>query len=412
MKNNMHKTILHSCSVIGLVWTLCVCVFYTDLVPSVLLYGGLSLFLVSWCIEFVMERQWQTKPAREWIFFSLLIVFFLWALLYWPWDGQVYFSHHLTQRLPLLAFGLVGLFGLNESHSRATMINAMVLTSVCSVLFIISKAGWQADFMSMERTRQIAQVRIEYINAHMGFNFFLNSTLIGMWYLLFHAERKPRLWQKIVYPIAAVIIFYALLMSDGRSGFFMGLAIVGMMSNIEIYRWRKWVGACYTVVALTCLLAISAMHPRINSEKLTTDMRYNYWKVAGELIREKPVFGYGMSRAQEEFDQVNMKYASEEIKYFWTVQHTHYVDCHNQYIQTTLEYGIIGLLLLLAIYLSPLYICWGRHEWWLAFFFTLISMGQSIFDMFLTGRLNMIYCILLLMTIRIKNDYRTSSALV
>jgi len=39
-------------------------------------------------------------------------------------------------------------------------------------------------------------------------------------------------------------------------------------------------------------------------------------------------------------------------------------------------------------------------------------MGQSIFDMFLTGRLNMIYCILLLMTIRIKNDYRTSSALV
>ena len=115
-----------------------------------------------------------------------------------------------------------------------------------------------------------------------------------------------------------------------------------------------------------------------------------------------------MSNAQEAFDQVNMKYVSEWERQYWTVEHTHYVDCHNQFIQTTLEYGIVGLILLLAIYLSPLFICWGKREWWLAFFFTLISLGQSLFDMFLTGRFNTIYCILLLMTLRIKDDYQSS----
>lgn len=403
---------LTNCSAFGLVWTLCVCLFYSNLVPNAILYGGLVLFLVCWFIEFVLERRWQTNPNREWLFYGLLIVFYLWAFLYCPWDGDVYFQHHLEQRLPLLAFGIVGLFGLNDRFSKAAMINAMVVMSVSSVLFLVFKTGWFALLHTSSRSWLLSVTRIQYINAHMGYNFFLISTLIGMWYLLFHAERKPLLWQKIIYPIAACIIFSALIYSDGRSGFFMGLAIIGMMSIVEIYRWRKWVGTGYAVIALSVIVAVTTLHPRISSTSLTTDLRYSFWKAAGELIQEKPILGYGMSRAQEEFDQVNMKYTSEEIRMYWTELHTHYVDCHNQYIQTTLEYGVIGLLLLLAIYLMPLYICWKKREWWLVFFFTFISMGQSLFDMFLTGRFNMIYCILMLMAISIKKDYRTNSSIL
>ena len=404
--------LLTNCTVFGLVWTLCVTLFYTNLVPNVILYGGLVLFLLGWVIEFVLERRWQTKPKREWLFYGLLIVFYLWAFLYWPWDGKVYFQHHMEQRLPLLAFGIVGLFGLNDRFSKAMMIHAMIIMSVGSILFLVFKTGWAELIHASSRSALLAETRIQYINAHMGYNFFLNSTLIGIWYLLFHAERKPQLWQKIVYPIAACIIFAALVFNEGRSGFFMTLAIIGMISIVAVYKWRKWVGIGYAVVALSAILAVTALHPRISFTTLTTDLRYSYWKAAGELIQEKPILGYGMSRAQEEFDQVNMKYTSEATRWYWKEVHSHYVDCHNQYIQTTLEYGIIGLLLLLGIFLSPLYICWGKREWWLVFFFTFISMGQSLFDMFLTGRFNMIYCILMLMAISIPKDYRTSSAIV
>ena len=124
-----------------------------------------------------------------------------------------------------------------------------------------------------------------------------------------------------------------------------------------------------------------------------------------ELIHEKPILGYGISNAQEQFDQVNMKYASEAAVHYWTVIHSHYIDCHNQYIQTTLEYGLIGLILLLGIYILPMVVCWGRREWWLALMLTLICMGQSLFDSFITGKFGIIYCLLFLMVMRMPRDY-------
>jgi O-antigen ligase len=118
-----------------------------------------------------------------------------------------------------------------------------------------------------------------------------------------------------------------------------------------------------------------------------------------------------MSRAQEEFDQVNLKYATEDERYYWSVIHHHYIDSHNQFIQSILEFGILGLLVTIAIYLSPLWICWGKREWWLAFFFALISVGQSLFDIFITGQFNILYGILLLMTMKMKADYASPASL-
>ncbi len=75
--NNTHmpKAILQYGSVFGLIWTLCTCLFYTNLVPRPILYGGLALFLVCWLIELIIDRLWCTKPTREWVFFGLMIAF-------------------------------------------------------------------------------------------------------------------------------------------------------------------------------------------------------------------------------------------------------------------------------------------------------------------------------------------------
>lgn len=405
----MFRNVLQYANIVGLIWTLCVCLFNPALLPKWLINGGLIIFFVTWVVEFVWEKRWQVKPSKEWIFYGLLVVFFLWAFLYWPWEGNTYFHHHLEQRLPLLAFGIIGIFGINNRYSRSMLIHTMIIAAVSSVLFLVIKTGWHDVFVSQDRIYLVADTRIRYINSHMVYNLFLNCTLVGIWYLLFHADRQPQLWQKIVYSVAILIIFFALLCSDGRSGFFMGIVMVGCMTVIELYRYSKCLGSVVGAVIVAGILMLCSLHPRITKEKLEHNLRFSYWKAAVELIREKPVVGYGMNNAQEEFDKVNMKYASEYDKYYWTVLHHHYVDCHNQYLQTMLEYGIIGLILLLAIYLSPLWICWGSERWWLALFFTLLSMGQSLFDMFLTGQFSMLYGLMFLMTMQITRDYSFSN---
>lgn len=401
----MWKNALHYTNIFGLLWMLVISLFHVTM-PRWLLFGGLYVFGVTFLVEIFAEKRWHSvRPDKEWLHYGLLILFFCWGFLYYPWDGSVYFHHHTEQRLPLLAMGVIGLIGLNNRYSRAMLVNTMVITSVCSVLFLIFKAGWHNVLFSPDRILLVSENRIRFVSSHMVFNFFLNSTLIGMWYLLFHADRKPAVWQTIVYSLSAVLIFGALLLSEGRSGFFMGLALVGTMAVIEVCRWNKWAGTAMSVFAIAVVVILCALHPRISSETLSGDLRYAYWKSAFELIEEKPLFGYGISHAQEEFDKVNMKYVDEGNRYYWTVLNHHYIDCHNQFIQSTLEFGVVGLLLILAIYLSPLYICWGKREWRLAVFFTLISIGQSLFDMFLTGQFNILYGILFLMTIKIKDDY-------
>lgn len=402
----MLKTILYYMNMISLIGLICSCLFYYHTIPFWIQHSCLYLFFTTWFIEVILDNRWKMKPNKQWIFYGLIILFFLLAFLYWPWDGKhTYFQYHLERRLPLLGFGIVGILGVNNRYSRAAIINAMIITSIASILFIGFKAGWHNIFFSEERIMLISKCRIQHINAHMGYNFFLNSTIIGIWYLLFHADKKPALWQRVAYPIAAIIILLTILCTDGRSGFFIGLANVCIMIIIELCRYKKWICITGAIVAFSALIMLSSLHPRLSKESISYDLRYSYWKSATALIKQKPILGYGMSHAQEEFDQVNMQYVSESSKYYWTVKHHHYIDCHNQYLQTLLEFGIIGLILLLAIYISPLIICWRRREWWLALFFTIISMWQSIFDTFLTGQFNMLYCILLLMIINVKQDY-------
>lgn len=401
----MWKNVLHYSNISGLLWTLCICLFHVG-IPRWAQFGGIYLFVITWIIEFFVGKRWTSvKPNPEWWHYGLLIALFCLGFLYWPWDGTVYFHHHTEQRFPLLAFGLIGIFGINNRYSRATLVNTMVITVVGTILFLFFKTGWNNVLFSPDRVFMVSENRIRFVNSHMVYNFYLNSALIGMWYLLFHADHKPSLYQKILYPIATVLIFCMLLLSDGRSGFFMGLAILGIMIVIELHRLNKWFSVGISVVVVGLLFFLSSMHPRISKQTLTYDLRYAYWKSAIELIHEKPVFGYGMSGAQEEFDQVNLKYASEDERYYWTVINHHYIDSHNQFIQSMLEFGIVGLLITIAIYLSPLRICWGKREWWLAFFFTFISVGQSLFDIFLTGQFNMLYGILFLMVMKIKADY-------
>ena len=131
----MLKTGLHYCNIFGMLWTLCLCMFQIAM-PRWLEFTSLYILVITWAVEFIIDKRWQVKPSREWIFYGLLVVFFLWAFLYFPWDGNVYFHRFVEQRLPLLGFGIAGLFGLNNRYSRATLINTMIIASVCSVLFL------------------------------------------------------------------------------------------------------------------------------------------------------------------------------------------------------------------------------------------------------------------------------------
>lgn len=396
-KNNytMLNRILNYINVFGFVWVLVTCIFHFIDLPYWFTYGGMYTFCTTWCLECVVEKRWRNwTMSREKYFYVLLLIFFVVGICYYPWDGTVYFKHHTELRYPLLGVGIVGLFGVNELYSKKLIFRTMVIISVASVLFLYMHCGLENLIHSSNRIFLLAEARKTYVNAHMGFNYFLNVSLMGLWYLIFHTDEKRR-WLQAFYVLAGLVILSALFLSDGRSGLGMGLLVMLALLVYELWQ-HSHAGAIILMVAgLSFSTWMLTTHPRISNGSLNSELRFCYWHSALDLIKDRPIHGYGVSTAQEEFDKVNMQYVPEHCLYFWNTREEHYIDSHNQYIQTTLEFGLLGLLLLLTIYLIPIWLV-DNDGRIITIAIAALSIGQSMVDIFITGQFALIYGLMML----------------
>lgn len=114
--------------------------------------------------------------------------------------------------------------------------------------------------------------------------------------------------------------------------------------------------------------------------------------------------GKGASSAQVAFDNQRASSTDETFKNFWTPYD--FVDSHNQYIQTTMEFGLLGLFLLLFIYFYPIILAQNRRKIF-ALLMIITLAFQSIFDMFITGQFVYLFLLCTFMIILCKDDIRT-----
>lgn len=384
---------------------------YINLLSALILTGTLLLdnykiqnllfgvFFSSYIIEFFTDKKWLNFSFdRKTIYFSGILLFFLLALAYYPIDldkTQQYFKIVIERRYPLLGFSVVGIFGVNHLYRLRYFVITLVLTSASAIVYLLFFRVGILHFIQDSNLFNIA--RIQYVNTHMIMNFYLNSAVIGVWYLL------SNYWTKINIPlrfgmILSVFVFlYILSISEGRSGFLFGLAAVLLLGFIELWEKKKKYAILFGALTPWIAIALIVTHPRMDYDKIKTEPRYFLWEAGLSVISQSPVLGHGISGAQTRFDAAREKYQTEEYKLNW-IQSKH-LDSHNQYIQTTMEFGIIGLSLLFFIFLSPCFLVINRRKR-LTQFFIALAMFQSVFDMFATGFFSALFCLWLIFLIR------------
>ena len=97
-------------------------------------------------------------------------------------------------------------------------------------------------------------------------------------------------------------------------------------------------------------------------------LRLYQWKYSIKAIQDNLLFGTGPGDAQNVLEEVYLK---NDFK----IGYDNQLNPHNQYLQTWLESGIIGLLILLICMLLPVYFAFIEKQWIYVVFIFILAVG-------------------------------------
>lgn len=104
----------------------------------------------------------------------------------------------------------------------------------------------------------------------------------------------------------------------------------------------------------------TALGPDVPNKWYTTlRYRFCYWLAAWELIKERPIFGWGLWSYRKEVYRAQAKIHHDKWDKF--LQYNRYVtpqprECHNDFIEHLVEYGLVGFCIFMGFLSSVYYI--------------------------------------------------------
>lgn len=382
------------------------CVFLT---ASSLYYTTLQqiwfyTFFISYVLEIFIDKKWKDfQIDKSKIYFLSLLLFFLLIFIYHPFENSnKYFNRLVELRLVLLGFAVVGFFGVNKLYRISYLANAFIISAVIAMLYIICGIGVKEFIANPQRANLVTIFRIEHINSHIVFNSYLNIALVCCWYLIFMPKTKFKALRNLFYLFSTISIIYFLVISEGRIGIIICAISMFSISIYQLWKLNKLLVAGFILIAPFMVWAVVSNHKRMSKDEIVNDPRAFIWKAASEVVKKQPILGYGASRAQEEFDASLSKYETEKFRKIW--KETRIMHCHNQFLQTYMEFGVIGIILLLGLISGPIVLTEAKRKFF-AFMLLFVFVSQFMTDIVITYQgFPVIFGILTLITIAIKKE--------
>lgn len=365
---------------------------------------ALYLFYLSFLIEIFTDKKWENLKFERislWCFAVLLI--YILAFLYIPFEQTSdYFLIVIKNRFPLLAFAVIILFKVNNLFKLRYFLDTFIITSLITILYLaLYRVGIYEFILSENRFDLFNSARIQWINSHTVFNFYLNIAIISICYILSLSWNKIKRWEKFYYFITSVIILLAISISEGRSGFLMMILIVIGFIFFELYKRNKKVALFIALLTPVFILGLVSQKERFSNKVLENEPRLILWNTAFDIVKTAPFFGHGISDSQNEFIESLIQNQSKE--FIINNLNNKILDAHNQYLQSWMEFGVLGLFLLVFIYIFPIFIIEKKIQVF-TFFLIATVMFQSVFDVFLSGIFSGLFGFLMMIILAVPNN--------
>jgi O-antigen ligase len=233
-------------------------------------------------------------------------------------------------------------------------------------------------------------------------SYFACYLVIGI-ILLLEQIRKETIYWKVV----LVIIFsIGVLQTSSKAGIlcmFLVFTVYGILFMLSKNRWFGWIqfGALSIIFILIFLTknpikkrfdaswtAMENIKTENNSTVESNEVRLIMWKTSWEVWKSNFVYGTGTGDYNDELNSYNLKKgnlgaAKEEL------------NSHNQFLNTSVQLGIFGLLVLCMIFISS-FIVSGNSIWKIMVLITFIV--NFLVESFLETQSGIVlFCIILIL---------------
>lgn len=291
------------------------------------------------------------------------------------WSSNQSFAWFDIQiKLPLLLFPLALFFSKNLTRKEfENVMSGYVfgcLLAVITAIFVALYTYYLGDSNYIDLYKKNISPKL-----HIGyFAMYMNFAILVLVYKLY-LDSKPLFTVSNIFKISLLILFAAsIFFSTSRNGLIVLLMLLAIMVLYAIISKRKWMlGTMLLLISWVILSSVLKDYNDTNSdfhgfkqvvtavkkdelkntEWESSSVRILVWTTALDVIKDNPIIGTGTGDIK---DELIRRYKVNEYKYPFERKY----NAHNQFLQTAAALGIPAAILLLIMFLAPLFVGWKR----------------------------------------------------
>ncbi|HBN28599.1 MAG TPA: hypothetical protein DD421_06100 [Clostridiaceae bacterium] len=263
--------------------------------------------------------------------------------IYYSWRGKWHIETIATNAIYCLAILLFyNIFTTKKNRETLFAICTVIAILLC-VCCIAQFVGWLPSYHNtLNITGPFDNPAGSSASLSLLLPFVLNRVNKGK-------ERK-----KIIYIIISIAIIILIILSRARTAT-LAVMVITIIFTIHWIKQRTKIKISvihYCIVVVIGVLVLSGLY---YIKKDSADGRIFIWKCTGQLIVQKPIFGFGKNG-------FTANYMNEQALYFTKHPHSTYTMLadnirhpFNEFLKNIVEYGLVGFFLMILLLLYPLY---------------------------------------------------------
>lgn len=355
-----------------------------------------GLFTISFVLLSILKvRQLGTyRPGRLEItlLFSSAAYFMLYVISLLYTEDQAQGRYDIEQKWTFLLLPVAACIAARDNNLRRVIFPAFItsVTAAAIICLLISarinyleNARWDYPLLSVNEWLFSYKLLSNNIGLHPAYMaLYIALSIIYLTLIIFE---KNDLKKKIGVALLITFLTIFLILLSSRTVLVSALLFILAYTMYTTYKNRKFkysivIGLMFVATAFVTnmneitksrIAALSELHDGKKSTWGTFDTRFKQWEASLEIIRESPLWGIGAGDFENKIVEIYKRNGWDDLA-------NEKFNSHNQFLQSAACIGILGLMCLMAVFItSTIKAISTRDYFYIGFLFIFLSFSLT-----------------------------------